>query len=517
MLTPDQQEAFESTQTKKIVYVTGPAGTGKSYLIHHIQSECEKQNIPVITLSSTGISAHHIQGMTVHGFLCRLRLKLIQPTIDTVFIVDEISMLGRKVFDQFESSLRKYFSVDWFDPKDRSNPFGGAKIILFGDFAQLPPIHDEYCFFSESWDCIQAHHELTTIKRQNDPEFKTFLSHIRTGKIIQDDKDKLQSMTKRKPTPTSTFLFLSNQEAEEFNYKNLSTLTESSDSHTFPSVISSNGFGKEEIRSFFQERHQCYETLTVCVGAKCMLTANLDVSNGWCNGTLGTIHEIQEDRLIMKNKHGAILPIPRKSYQRKKYRQECDVILRDGKKRVCGSMTCEHTPVYFYTDDEENQKEPISVLEVNQFPILLAWGITIHKSQGMTLDECTITLPYQYSPSLIYVALSRCVTFEKICLQSEHPIKYDQIRPSNEVMEYIFHWKKKICKLCKEEYMGPYASFCGDCCSAPGKYSMYRFIDFIPEANPSPDMIQYMNYVLCNPSKGSTEKWKKFIAFCKTI
>jgi hypothetical protein len=111
--------------------------------------------------------------------------------------------------------------------------------------------------------------------------------------------------------------------------------------------------------------------------------------------------------------------------------------------------------------------------------LLLAWGITIHKSQGMTLDSCLITLPFQYSPSLIYVALSRCTSMERISLRASSPIRYDQIRPSEEVMRTIFGWKEKECKLCHESYIGPYQSFCQDCCSAPGKYSMFRFIDFI--------------------------------------
>ena len=191
------------------------------------------------------------------------------------------------------------------------------------------------------------------------------------------------------------------------------------------------------------------------------------------------------------------------------------------KEKICGRMDCEHTPIYSYIDDDsfmdEKDSNPSMNLTVSQFPLLLAWGITIHKSQGMSLESCVITLPYQYSPSLLYVAFSRCISFERLCIQTEHIIKFDQIRPSEEVMEHIFKWKRKMCKLCKEEYMGSYASFCSDCCSAPGKYSMYRFIDFIPEANPSPDMIQYMNYVLENPKKGTTTKWMKFVEFCKTI
>ena len=525
MLTPDQEKAYNAIETNQLVYVSGPAGTGKSFLIGYLQHELTKKNIPFLTLSSTGISAHHIGGMTVHSFLCRLRLKVIKPTVDTVFILDEISMLGKKVFDSFELQLRKYFcTTSYFDPQDRTYPFGGSKVVFFGDFAQLPPINDEFCFFSEAWKDIMSHHELTTIKRQTDKDFQGFLSRIRTGKLTPEDKNTFQDLKRHPSASNATSLFLSNQEAETYNYDNLQKLMDSSgvNSVTFSSKVEAPGFSDSEKSTFFQERHQCYQSLSMCVGAQCMLTANLDVQNGWCNGTLGTVHDIQGETILMKKKNGEILPIPRKTYQRRKHRLDCDVLIKDGKdkkKRFCGLTDCEHTPVYSYTDDEDEIKSelPGKIMTVEQFPLLLAWGITIHKSQGMSLDGCTITLPYQYSPSLIYVALSRCTTLKGLSLRCEHPIKYDQIRPSIEVMEHIFHWKEKTCKLCKESYIGPYANFCQDCCSAPGKYSVYRFIDFIPDANPSPDMMQYTEYALKNPTKGTTKKWQKFIAFCKTI
>ena len=530
MLTEDQEIAFQSIQSNQLVYISGPAGTGKSFLIQYIQEDCRKKNIPVVTLSSTGISAHHINGSTVHSFICRLRLKMIEPAVSTVFIIDEISMLGKKVFSAFEAALRKYYCTsEYFDPKDRSHPFGGAKVIFFGDFAQLPPINDEFCFFDDSWEAIQAKHELTTVKRQRETEFKDFLARVRTGKLQQMDKDRIQSMTKHCPRQGDIRLFLSNAEAEEYNAINLRELMNQTDVQAtfFPSHKESSGFDMDECKSFFQDRHQCYETLSICVGAKVMLTANLDIANGWCNGTLGFVVDIRGDMILMKNTKGECLPISRKEYTRNKYRMECQVVVSEkGKKKVCGQTDCLHSPTYSFVDDDtmnvENKdakdaKDSLMKLKVLQFPLLLAWGITIHKSQGMSLESCVITLPYQYSPSLLYVAFSRCISFERLCIRTEHPIKYDQIRPSEEVMEHIFHWKHKTCKLCKEEYMGSYASFCADCSSAPGKYSMYRFIDFIPEANPSPDMIQYMNYVLQNQSKGTTSKWKKFVAFCKSI
>lgn len=521
MLTPDQEIAFQTYETHPRVYISGPAGTGKSYLIQHIQADCRAKNIPYITLSSTGISAHHIGGMTVHGFLCRLRLKLVKPTPETVFIVDEISMLGKKIFDTLETQLRKYASIDgYFDPHEYTYPFGNFKMVFFGDFAQLPPINDEFCFDSRAWEFITEKVELTTVKRQTDLEFQTFLSHVRTGKLLQKDKETMMELLRHPNKDATTHLFLSNAEAEEFNKQNLNRLLQSTkQSITSLSSKITSTLSEEENQQFFKENHHCYETLELCVGATCMLTANLDVTSGWCNGTLGTIHAIRETEILMKNKKGEIYPIPRKTYQRVKQRIECDVIVGKGKQRYCGKTDCKHTPVYAVMDDDAvfrtKALTSTHMLTVEQFPLLLAWGITIHKSQGMTLDSCAITLPFHYSPSLIYVALSRCMSLDTLSLRSESPIRFDQIRPSTEVMREIFGWTEKTCKICTDTYIGPYASFCQDCCSAPGKYSMYRFIDFIPEAMPSPAMMDYMTYALKNPEKSITVRWRKFVDFCR--
>ena len=520
-LTCDQQHAFDEIQKKQVVFVSGPAGTGKSFLIHHLKRDFTERQIPFIVLSSTGISAHHIEGMTVHGFLCRLQLKLIQFTPETVLIVDEISMLGKKIMDNFEYRLRKYFSQGaYFDPADKSNAFGGCKIVFFGDFAQLPPINDQYCFESEAWSTIQSHCELTTIKRQNQDEFKLFLSHVRVGKLTTEDKRCFEKMTKHQ-IKTQTQLFQSNKEAEEFNRFHLEQLIQSGAiASQLDAKIDETKFDASEVDAFFNDRHQFYKRLVICPGSQCMLTSNIDVANGWCNGTLGTVVSVSDTEIVMQNTKGQSKSITRKTYIRYKQRVECDVIVvgekKEKKKRTCGKMDCAHSPIYNYLDNDFEKEAAESVLTIHQFPLLLSWGITIHKSQGMTLESCTITLPFIYSPSLIYVALSRCISMDRIVLKTNGPIRYEQICPSQEVMTAIFGWKPKTCKICNESYIGPYASFCSDCCSAPGKYSFYRFIDFIPAADPSPDMIQYMEYALQNPKKSTTVRWKKFIDFAKS-
>jgi len=502
-LTPDQQEAYDSFVQNQITFISGPAGTGKSYLIKYIQSQLTEQQRPFFTLSSTGISAHHIGGMTVHSFLCRLKIKAIEVSSEMVLILDEISMLGKKIFESFEYSLRKFFFKSKYFSKEDGTAFGGIKIVMFGDFAQLPPVQDEFCFHADCWDTILATHELKTVLRQTDPEFQSFLSHIRTGKLTRPIREKLYSLSKRKLV-TDTHLFLSNAEAEEFNRRGLDSIpaVKKSFEHLHQLAGTTN---LSDLERFFLDRHQCYETLTVCVGAKCMLTTNLDVESGWCNGTLAIVESFTGDQIIIKNKVGQIMPITRKTYTRSKHTLESE---SEHKSKAKGRYDVN------YLDDEE--AKGADLITVHQFPLILAWGLTIHKSQGMSLPSCTISLPILYPPSLMYVALSRCMSWDTLCITSRTPIRYDQICPSTEVMSLLFETPTRTCKICQDSYVGPYAAFCHDCCSAPGSYTMYRFIDFIPEANPSPDMIQYMNYVLEHPDKGTTAKWKKFVAFCRS-
>lgn len=552
--TDDQKEALEACETNQLVFISGPGGTGKSFLIHYLKEKYQATGKSVHLLSSTGISAYHIGGMTVHSFLARIKMTesefFLPLTDDDIIIIDEISMLGKKIFDQFEETLRLVRSMNLPDPEPR--PFGGMKILFFGDFAQLPPVNDEYCFESVHWSYIERTIDLTEIKRQTDREFSEFLLRIRSGKLGLADRKSVESFQKHATTPRAIHLFASNEESQEYNEKRLTELCSVSrqSETTFPAIVQSETFSEQEIESFFSQRHQFYQHLKLAIGARVMLTKNISVEEGWCNGTVGTIQSISQDSFIVRRDGEPIqnqpmeLEIQRIEYTRIKCGQECqfvangsicgrskctlhpydpacNVIMAYGprKGKICGSLRCKRHPqsevVYMDTDSPDLSKRIKQFLTVRQFPIVLSWGITIHKSQGMTLAECAIHLPkYKYCPSLIYVALSRCKTKEGVSIESESPIKYDAICPDEAIMSRVFKYRLKSCSICHEEFIGPYP-FCRDCSCSPGKYSLYCFKAFVQ--NMTPDRVRYAEFAMDHPTYSSAIRWKKFIAYLHTI
>ena len=163
-LTKDQQHAVQQAVNNRCVFITGPAGTGKSVLIRHLYYDTFPLQ-KVHLCSSTGISAFNIGGMTVHSFIARLPLKEGHPLwlpilSNDVIIIDEVSMLGKTIFEELSDALQKRFRVS-------GKPFADLKMIFVGDFAQLPPVDDAFCFQSKYWKYIDQIVELTEIKRQN--------------------------------------------------------------------------------------------------------------------------------------------------------------------------------------------------------------------------------------------------------------------------------------------------------------------------------------------------------------
>jgi ATP-dependent DNA helicase PIF1 len=549
-LTHDQERAVQAVSDATLSFISGPAGTGKSFLIHYLTEQYQAEGKTVHLLSSTGISAYHIKGMTVHSFLARIQMKessfFLNLDKDDVIIVDEISMLGKKIFEQLDRTLR---NVYYHQPERSNQPFGDQKIIFFGDFAQLPPVNDDFAFQSNCWSHITTHCELTEIKRQHEPEFVDWLLRVRSGKMSMKDRKMIADLPNGTHRPDAIHLFASNEEALEYNERCLQQLCEEQRKtlQTYSAEIQSSHFSPEETETFFQQRHQCYHSLTVCVGSKIMLTRNIDTERGWCNGTTGWIQRVTPTELVMAKRVGAAIEtrvIAKHTYCRIKCGKECQAIVegsvcglsnckehpledqrcpyvvqhgpRAGKK--CHAVDCKRHPrseVCYLDVDEGKLMNAKQHMVVKQFPILLAWGITIHKSQGMTLEDCVIHLPkYRYQPSLVYVALSRCKTKAGISLYSDCPIKYDCICPDERVMREMFRYPMRTCGICSDVYVGPYVT-CQDCSSAPGKYSMWCFKDF--EKRPTDDMMRYVEFAIEHPGYSSATRWKKFVKFLQSV
>jgi ATP-dependent DNA helicase PIF1 len=531
MFTSDQQEALDACDRNRLVFISGPGGTGKSFLIHHLKKTYDGA---VHILSSTGISAYHIGGMTVHSFLARIKMvesEFFLPLGESdLLIVDEVSMLGKKVFDEFEETLRLV--------RSENRSFGGLKVLFFGDFAQLPPVNDEFCFESVRWPEIERTVELHEIKRQTDRSFVEFLLRIRSGKLGSADRTAVQAYGKVSPGPKAVHLFASNEEAQTYNAERLRELCAETEQnpYPFPALIESECFSESEIDSFFAQRHQFLRSMDICRGARVMLTKNICVEEGWCNGTVGTVQSVGKDSFVLLRSDKATREIGRVEYSRIKCGRECGVCGRSAcpthpydpkcrfrvthgprKGSVCGAENCKRHPQseVAYLDGEAVDKRAKQFLTVRQFPAVLAWGMTIHKSQGMTLDECAIHLPaYRYCPSLIYVALSRCTSSEGVSIRSPTPIKYDAICPDPAIMSRVFLYRRKDCSVCGEEFLGPYA-FCSDCACCPGKHSIYSFKAFVQ--NMTPERERYAEFALERPEYSSSTRWRKFVAFLRTV
>lgn len=504
LLTLDQLSAVEDTESHRCVFITGPAGTGKSVLIKHLVSVTFIHK-KVHLCSSTGISAYNIGGITVHSFIIRIGLPRKHPlsislTQDDIIIIDEISMLGKKTFDILSDTLQAYH-------RKSGNPFGGHKMIFVGDFAQLPPVDDCFAFQSKYWNCVEKTIELKEIKRQSHIPFVEFLLRVRSGELTTADRKKLMELSKKPACKEAVHLYPTNDRARQHNQLKLNKVSEESKSLvvSFPAKVVHTSTTDDDAEIFFKaQKARIYEKLELCVGARVMITSNLSVENGWMNGTIATVLQIEKDFLrLQRESDGAIEVILPEVYAMQK-------VVRCGK---CTEIKCDHqtTTFYLYVSSEEVDRK-FPYLRVSQYPLLLAWGMTIHKSQGLTLPGCVIHLYGRYPPSLFYVAISRCVSEEGVVIRTGDGIHFDQIVPEEMVMKRLFQRKEKECQVCGEIFIGPY-KLCSDCCCCPDPYGWLPFTAF--SKNLSKEKEDYVYQIL--EHQGQEARYKKFKRYLATI
>lgn len=504
-LTEDQEAAVRAVYENRCVFITGPAGTGKSVLIRHLATEAFPLQ-KVHLCSSTGVSAYNIKGMTVHSFIARLGVKSCHPlsiamSPDDVIIVDEVSMLGKEVFEELSDALQRRF-------KTSGKPFAHFKVIFVGDFAQLPPVDDAFCFQSKYWKYVDRVIELREIKRQNDLPFIEFLLRIRSGELTLSDRRKLVELTKKSICGDEVHLYPTNDRARQHNDFELHKIVvPGCPLKKYDAKITHKGTREEDVEKFFDShKSRVYRELHVCVGARVMLTWNLTVEEGWMNGAIGTVIEVKDDSVLVERQlDGEKRWIVREHYYRQKYTR-CGVC-----KKECENS--EHTQTVLYLDVVEKElDETISYVEICQLPLLLAWGMTIHKSQGLTLPGCVIHLYGRYTPSLFYVAISRCVSEGGVVIRTSEGIRFDQIAPEEKVMKEIFGRKEKECKVCGEVYVGPY-TVCGDCCSCPSPYEVLPFTAF--SKNMTKEKEEYVFQILEHVNQ--EVRYKKFRKYLSTL
>ena len=424
-LTKEFKENLDLLETgEDHLFITGKAGTGKTTLLRLFIKSTKKQ---VVVLAPTGVAALNAGGQTIHSFfkfppsimepsqIRRVRNAKIYKKLD-ILVIDEASMVRADLLDNIDHFLRIN--------RDRpEKPFGGVRLILFGDLFQIPPVirrEDAAVlgnmgyrgpYFFNSWVFRDGLYmcllELTTIFRQNDGPFINILNQIREG---ESDYDLLELLNKRHTTqePPRPFITVTayNRTAEKINQQRLAELNEVSRTYT----------GKMD-GQFKENLAPTPVLLDLKEGAQVMILIN-DVDLEYANGTIGTIVKIEDDRVHVKitsekTKSEKVIKLGRHTWELKKYKTD------------------------------SNQKIETEVIGTfKQFPIRLSWAITIHKSQGKTFERILIDLGKgAFAPGQTYVALSRCTTLEGIYLRQ--PLKPKDIIVDPKLVEAYEDMKRR--------------------------------------------------------------------------
>ena len=400
-----QRKAFDyitqslSTGKQVLTAIIGEAGTGKSYLLKGIVEHATRVlHMSPKKLATTGVAAHLISGETLHHFFSMdidAKSRLESGTIEydmvnaaDLLIIDEFSLLESKPFHAINRLLCQMAQ----SKNNQFKPFGGKNVILMGDPAQLPAIQKDI-FESSLWRRFNIA-ILKDVKRQNNAEFQKLLSTVRLGTITDEVDKTLQSRVltncdlDQLDLDDAAIICSLRRERSEWNDKFLATLQtesvtfEAEDTDLFGKPLKDSD--KLRIRKYHRERLE--DSLTLKVGARVVLTKNIDIAYGWTNGTLAVVTCINKNSVTLQH-----LQTNRKTVVTKI-------------KQKLGFPGCN-----------------VKYMR-QQFPIILGWALTVHKVQGMTLSRAYVQLSKSFFASgQAYVALSRVKT-----MQDLHLLKYDR-------------------------------------------------------------------------------------------
>lgn len=377
-----QSEALDILKTGANVFLTGEPGAGKTYVLNQYIEWLEDCDIPVAVTASTGIAATHIGGMTIHSWsgigahdtLSAYELDRIASKEKTVkrvskakvLVVDEISMLDGRVLEMVETVCRTI--------RGNSEPFGGLQVILVGDFFQLPPIAGKgdmsrFAFESRVWDGLKLLTcYITEQYRQEDELLLGLLSAIRRNDVEEDHYTLLSEQKDiAYETIEPTKLYTHNKDVDEINVAQLRALDTEGRTYTMETR------GNKQLVEALIKSCLSPEVLELKREAMVMCTKN-NFEAGFVNGTLGRVVDFDRE-------------------------DGCPVIETSAGKHI------KVVPQSWSTEEDGKV-----LAEITQVPLRLAWAITVHKSQGMSLDAAEIDLRNAFAYGQGYVALSRVRT-----------------------------------------------------------------------------------------------------------
>jgi ATP-dependent DNA helicase PIF1 len=407
--------------TSKNIFITGKAGTGKSTLLDYFRSVTQKN---VAILAPTGVAALNVKGQTIHSFfhfkpdITYDTVKhlghystLIYKALDTI-VIDEISMVRADLLDCMDRFMR-------LNGKDASKPFGGVQMVFIGDLYQLPPVvakteeeifnghyKSQYFFDSRVFESLSFEFiELGKHYRQTDRHFIDLLNAIRndsaTAEHLNDINKRYDPSFVQKDSDFYITLTTTNQIADLINSEYLSRIPKTT--YAYHAAIKGD-FNKKVLPA--------EETLSIKEGAQVMLLNN-DVAKRWVNGSLGKVISIkeyldEENSIVVELTDGSVVSVKPNTWELFKF--SFDNTAKKLTSSKMGSFT--------------------------QYPVALAWAVTIHKSQGKTFDRVVIDIGSgTFAHGQLYVALSRCRSLDGIVLK--RPIEKRHILMDKRIIKFL--------------------------------------------------------------------------------
>lgn len=380
------------------VFLTGPGGTGKTYLLNQIIEKLESMHISIAKTASTGIAAVNINGSTMHSYFrvmlakasaevlaskaCQNRELVHRLNNLEILIIDEISMVGLSFFTKIEHICRVV--------RNKDKLFGGLTLLVSGDFKQLPPVKDIELLNTQLWNSLNFNTiELSEPKRFNDISYFEMLQRVRFGKITKDD---ILGILKRKQAYTEyvqrvregkesnnvkpTILYSHNKDVSLLNTQSLAKIP----------LPSKTYIAEDSIPDLTALDDVLPKEVELKIGAQVMLTANIE-GGKYCNGHRGIVLEMKPSSVIVK------LRIDANTH----HEVEIGRIERE---------------TYIYKYDEKFK------VTRAQIPLKLAYAMSIHRSQGSTLSFCIIDIgPKIFNKRQTYVALSRATSWDALLVK----------------------------------------------------------------------------------------------------